>query len=114
MLHITSPLVLFHSSFFHGFRAYVLEHNLGMEKITETKFCYLCRLTGIADLIKPRHTHRKNKKVSAEYPRIYRKPKERDQPKERIMGKEVSIWTKQAQDRSQESSFIMSAMNFPV
>ena len=70
----------------HGFLAYVLEHNLGMEKITETKFYYLCCLTGIADFIKPRHTHKKIKKFTRN---IYRKPKERDQLKEGIMGKQI-------------------------
>jgi hypothetical protein len=35
----------------YGFRAYVLEHNLGMVKTAETKFYYLCCLTGIADFI---------------------------------------------------------------
>ena len=46
---------------FTAFGAYVLEHNLGMEKITKTKFYYLCCLVGIADSIKPRHGHGKNK-----------------------------------------------------
>jgi hypothetical protein len=33
-----------------------------MEKIIETKFYYLCCLTGIAGLIKPSHANRKKKK----------------------------------------------------